>query len=208
MQTRRFRSLFEFDSGKVGENRLQNWMLGKTDFRTMIPALSFEDLNVGETWSSPGRTVIDADIVNFACHTGDFNQLHVDAEFAATTVYRRPIAHGLMSLSWAAGLGSNYPRVNTLAFSAIRDWEFLRPVYAGDTLHAETEVKDKRPTGRRSGKVAWLIKVVNQKGEVVQQGIFETLVATRLRESRNAAGRAAEAKPAEEPRPSESTPTV
>lgn len=150
----------------------------------MTPALSFEELNVGETWISPGRTVTDADIVNFACQTGDFNPLHVDAEFAAGTIYRKPIAHGLMGMSWAAGLGSNYPRVNTLSFAAIRDWEFLRPVYVGDTLHAETQVLDKRPTGRRSGKVAWLIKVVNQRNELVQQGVFETLVATRLREAR------------------------
>jgi acyl dehydratase len=156
----------------------------KTDFQSMVPALSFEDLNVGETWISPGRTVTDADIVNFACQTGDFNSLHVDAEFAAGTVYRKPIAHGLMGMSWAAGLGSNFPRVSTLSFAAIRDWEFLRPVYAGDTLHAATQVLDKRPTGRRSGKVAWLIKVVNQKSEVVQQGVFETLVATRLREGK------------------------
>lgn len=174
----------------------------------MIPALSYEDLNVGDSWSSPGRTVTDADIVNFACQTGDFNPLHVDAVFAATTVYRRPIAHGLMSLSWAAGLGSNYPRVSTLAFSAIRDWEFLKPVFTGDTLHAETEVMDKRPTGRRSGKVAWLIKVVNQKGEVVQKGVFETLVATRLREARNSTTRTTEAKPAHDTNITESTPTL
>ncbi|MFN5709946.1 MAG: hypothetical protein ACK48X_17970, partial [Planctomycetota bacterium] len=51
---------------------------------------------------------------------------------------------------------------------------------------AETQVLDKRPTGRRSGKVAWLIKVVNQRSEVVQQGVFETLVATRLREGKSA----------------------
>jgi 3-hydroxybutyryl-CoA dehydratase len=159
-------------------------MLKKTDFRTMVPALSFEELNVGERWLSPGRTVTAADIVNFACQTGDFNSLHVDAEFAAGTVYRQPIAHGLMGLSWAAGLGSNFPRVSTLSFAAIRDWEFLRPVYVGDTLHAETEVLDKRPTGRRSGKVAWLIRVFNQKQELVQQGVFETLVATKLREGR------------------------
>lgn len=167
----------------IGPFRIAGSPLDAFSFR-MKSTLSFEDLNIGETWTSPGRTVTEADIVNFACHTGDFNPLHVDVEFASTTIYRKPIAHGLLGLSWAAGLGSNFPRVNTLSFAAVRDWEFLRPVYTGDTLHAETQVLDKMPTGRRSGKVAWLIKLVNQKGEVTQQGVFETLVSTKLREPR------------------------
>ena len=154
----------------------------------MSTSLSFDELDVGEIWHSPARTMTEADIVNFACQTGDFNPLHVDAEFAAKTIFRKPIAHGLLALSWAAGLGSNHPRVNTVSFSAVRDWEFLRPVYAGDTLHAETQVLDKMPSGRKIGKVAWLIKVVNQKSEVVQQGIFETLVAiTRQSNQKNSA---------------------
>jgi acyl dehydratase len=149
----------------------------------MSAGLSFDELEVGEVWGSPSRTMTEADIISFACQTGDFNPLHVDAEYAATTIFRKPIAHGLLALSWAAGLGSNHPRVNTVSFSAVRDWEFLRPVYVGDTLHAETQVLDKLPSGRKSGKVAWLIKVVNQRSEVVQQGIFETLVAINRQSS-------------------------
>jgi 3-hydroxybutyryl-CoA dehydratase len=142
-------------------------------------ALCYEDIEIGAQWHSPGRTVTETDIVNFASHTGDFNPLHVDAEFAAKTIYRRPIAHGLLGISWSAGLGSNYPRVNTIAFSAVRDWEFLKPIFAGDTVRLVTTVLDKVPNGRRSGRVAWLLKLINQKEEIVQQGIFETIVATR-----------------------------
>ncbi len=140
----------------------------------------FEDLAVGQEWLSLGRTVLESDIGNFACLTGDFNPLHVDHEFAANSLYRKPLAHGLLGISWAAGLGSHFPRVNTLAFSAVRDWEFLKPVYAGDTLHLVTTVLDKIENGRRSGKVAWLLKLMNQRAECVQQGVFETIVSTRI----------------------------
>ncbi len=144
-------------------------------------ALYFDDVSTGQVWTSTGRTVTEADIVSFACATGDFNPLHVDAVFAAQSVYRRPIAHGLLGISWAAGLGSNYPRMHTLAFVAIRDWEFLKPVHVGDTVCVRTTVLDKVQNGRRSGKVAWVLLLLNQKGEEVQRGVFETIVAVRPR---------------------------
>jgi 3-hydroxybutyryl-CoA dehydratase len=156
--------------------------------RSMDNALCFEDIEIGAQWESPGRTVTETDIVNFANHTGDFNPLHIDAEFASKTIYRKPIAHGLLGMSWAAGLGSNFPRVSTVAFSAVRDWEFHKPIYAGDTLRLTTTVLDKVMHGKRTGRVAWLLKLSNQRGELVQQGIFETIVAVRhpqrIRESK------------------------
>ncbi len=148
----------------------------------MDPALFFEDIEIGSTWHSPSRTVTETDVVNFASHTGDFNPLHIDAVYASQTVYRRPIAHGLLGLSWAAGLGSNFPRVNTIAFIAVRDWEFHKPVYIGDTMRLETTAIDKADCGRRSGKVAWLLKLFNQKNELIQQGVFETIVAVRSKD--------------------------
>ncbi len=142
-------------------------------------ALYFDDVAVGQTWSSTGRTVTESDIVAFACATGDFNPLHVDSVFAAQSIYRKPIAHGLLGISWAAGLGSNYPRMQTLAFVAVRDWEFLKPVHIGDTVSVQTTVLDRLQNGRRSGKIAWVLVLVNQRGEEVQRGIFETIVAVR-----------------------------
>lgn len=151
-------------------------------------ALYFEDVSVGQSWTSTGRTVTEADIVAFACATGDFNPLHVDAVFASQSVYRRPIAHGLLGISWAAGLGSNFPRMQTLAFVAIRDWEFLKPVHIGDTVYVQTTVLDKLQNGKRSGKVAWVLLLVNQKGEEVQRGVFETIVAARPQRHLESAG--------------------
>ena len=145
----------------------------------MDSALYFEDIETGQIWTSPRRTVTESDVVNFASTTRDFDPLNVDYDYAGQSVYRQPIAHGLLGISWVAGLGSYFPHVATVAFSAVRNWEFTRPLYFGDTVFVETTAVEKSPAGRRRGKISWQRKLINQRGEIVQQGIFETLVETR-----------------------------
>ena len=152
------------------------------DFRMDSP-LYFDEIQVGAVWVSPRRTITEADVIQFATMTGDFNPLHVDYDFASKSHYRQPIAHGLLGLSWVAGLGSYFPHVNTLAFTAVRNWEFSRPLHFGDTVFVETQCREKTPSGRRAGKVVWFRKLVNQSDQIVQQGVFETLVATRAQSS-------------------------
>src|SRR3954466_2430628 len=102
--------------------------------------LYFDDVEVGQTWESVGRTVTETDIVNFAGLSGDFNPIHVDHEFAKTTPFRRPIAHGILVMAVGSGLGTISPQVRTVAFLAIRDWQFKGPVFAGDTIRVKTKV--------------------------------------------------------------------
>lgn len=143
----------------------------------MSEQLYFENLSVGDTWTSLGRTITEADVVNFAGMTGDYDPLHVDHEFARQTPFGKPIAHGLLGLSLVAGLSSHFPCVKTIAFMKIENWEFLKPIYVGDTVHVETEVTGKRMNGRRTGYVTWCRRLINQSGDVVQSGVFETLVS-------------------------------
>ncbi len=145
---------------------------------TMSSALYYEDINEGQVWTSPARTVTETDVIAFAQMTGDFNPLHVDQHFAAESIYGRPIAHGLLGLSWAAGLSSQSPNMRTVAFVKVRDWTFLQPIFFGDTVHVRTSVVSKSRGGRRSGRVIWRRELMNQRGEVTQEGIFETLVET------------------------------
>jgi acyl dehydratase len=146
----------------------------------MSNALYFEDVEVGQIWISPSRTVTETDVIAFAQMTGDFNPLHVDQHFAAESIYGRPIAHGLLGLSWAAGLSSQSPNMRTVAFVKVQEWSFLQPIFFGDTVHVRTSVQSKSPGGRRSGRVIWQRRLVNQRGEITQEGTFETLVETRV----------------------------
>ena len=143
----------------------------------MHEVLHFDDLHVGDRWTSQGRTVTETDVVNFAGLTGDFDPLHVDHHFASKSAFGRPVAHGLLGLSYLAGLSSSCPRVNTAAFVAIRDWHFKQPILFGDTIYAVTEVQQLGPSGRRHGLVIWHRQLINQKNDVLQEGILETLVA-------------------------------
>lgn len=145
----------------------------------MSDVLYLEDIEPGASWTSPARTVTESDIVSFAGMTGDFDPLHVDHEFAAQTPYGKPIAHGLLGMSFMAGLSSCSPRMRTLAFVRIEDWQFQKPIYVGDTIHVITEVESITPRGRRSGEVVWHRKVVNQRGETVQSGKLVTLVSAQ-----------------------------
>lgn len=160
--------------------------------------LYFDDVEVGQSWASPGRTLTEADIVNFAGLSGDYNPMHVNHEYAKATPFRRPIAHGLLGLAISSGISLYSPPMRTLAFLGIKDWQFLHPIFIGDTLSGESTVleKEQRSRGRR-GVITWKRQLVNQEGKVVQEGITLTLVEGRgvLRESVPAAPKTPPAAP-------------
>lgn len=142
--------------------------------------LYFDDVEIGQEWESQGRTITEADIVNFAGLSGDFNPIHVDQEFAKHTPFRRPIAHGLLGLSIGSGLIVSQPLMRTLAFMEIREWQFKGPIFIGDTIRASTRVLQKEVRGRgRRGVITWQRRLINQEGKVVQEGITLTLVEGR-----------------------------
>src|ERR1700687_3419592 len=134
--------------------------------------LFFDDVEIGQEWLSPGRTVTQTDIVNFAGISGDFNPIHIDHEFAKTTLYRRPIAHGILVWAMGSGLGVFAAAVRTLAFISIREWAFDGPVFIGDTIRVRSKVLEKlvRSRGRR-GVITWAREIRNQDGKVVQHGV-------------------------------------
>ncbi len=154
--------------------------------------LYFDDLEAGQEWSSGGRTVTEADIINFAGFSGDFNPIHIDHEFAKGTPFRRPIAHGFAVFCMASGMGIFAPPVRTIALLRVTGWNFSLPVFIGDTVHTVSRVKEKTVRGRgRRGEVTWHRSIVNQDGKVVQDGEVITLIECRT-PAREAATRDAE----------------
>lgn len=146
----------------------------------------FEDMNVGDKFTSVGRTITEADIVNFAGLSGDYNILHTDAEFAKNSIAGERIAHGLLPLAIASGLYTRTPygmsMTRTLtAFTEIRSWKFKKPVLIGDTIRVEVEIVEKidaKPESD-SAKVVFRRAILNQRNDIVQVGEFVLLIKKR-----------------------------
>jgi len=143
--------------------------------------LYFEEFEQGQVVSSPGRTITEADVVAFAGLSGDYNQLHTDDEFARETPYGRRIAHGLLGLSAASGLAARagFIEGTTQAFIGLT-YKFKAPVFVGDTIHLRATVSKLRPMpSMGGGMVVFAMEVLNQRGEVVQEGDWTLLMRGR-----------------------------
>ena len=140
----------------------------------------FDDIQVGEEYESPGRTVTEADIVIFAGLSGDYNVLHTDAEFMKQSIFGERIAHGLLGLAIQSGLLARAMRpYATLAFVGLK-WKFKGPIKIGDTIRVRARVTAKRETSDRDRGVITLERqVLNQRGEVVQEGETDLMVERR-----------------------------
>ncbi|MCI0395924.1 MAG: MaoC family dehydratase N-terminal domain-containing protein [Chloroflexi bacterium] len=138
----------------------------------------FEQFTVGDSLATAGRTVTEGDIVAFAGLSGDFNQIHTDAEYAAREFFGQRVAHGLLVLSIASGLATQSGIIEgtVLAFREL-EWKFSRPVMIGDTIHVELEIMETRPLARLGGgAVTMKVDVRNQRDEVVHRGSWVMLV--------------------------------
>ncbi len=141
--------------------------------------IAFDSITVGDRISTSRRTITEADIVAFAGISGDFNPLHMDEEFARDhTPYGRRIAHGMLGASVTTGLRSEYDDWDVLAFLECTR-QFKGPIFPQDTIHAEYEVTEKRPSRSRPGTgiVVIAVRLVKQDGDVAQTGTDVVLVA-------------------------------
>jgi acyl dehydratase len=141
--------------------------------------LLFDDLEVGQAWTSGARTITEADVVAFAGVSGDFNPIHTDTEHAQRGTFGERVAHGALVLAVATGLRQQQGifRGSLKAWLGMRDWRFKAPVRFGDTLHVRTEIITMRETKDPSaGLVEQAVSVCNQRGEEVAGGVFVTLM--------------------------------
>jgi acyl dehydratase len=142
----------------------------------------FEEFTVGQKIITVGRTVAESDIFTFAGFSGDYNQIHTDAEFAKNTPFGQRVAHGLLGLSIASGLAMRTGMLEgtVIAFREINNWKFIAPVYIGDTLHVEMEVMETKALPRiGGGSVVITLDVKKQSGETTMKGNWTVLVLSR-----------------------------
>jgi len=145
-------------------------------------ALHYEDVAVGFRFETDRRTITEDDLGTFAELSGDFNPLHMDAEFAAASIYGRPIAHGALVLSLAVGLRQRTGLFDgtLMGLLEIRSWRFLRAVGVGDTIRVVSEVTGLRETSKPDrGVITQRVEVWNERDELVEEGELVALLRRR-----------------------------
>ena len=141
----------------------------------------FEEFQVGDVVVSARRTITEADVVMFAGLSGDYTQIHTDAEFARQGLFGQRVAHGLLGLAIASGLTARLGFIEgtALAFRELT-WKFSLPIFFGDTIHVKATVASLKALRRLGGgSVTFDIKVINQEDKVVQRGEWVLLIASK-----------------------------
>lgn len=142
----------------------------------------FEEFEVGLEIVTTGRTITETDIVQFAGLSGDYNQIHTDAEYSKDTPFGQRVAHGLLGLSIASGLLvlTGFMEGTIMAFREINGWKFVKPIFIGDTVHVSTKVIETKALPRLGGgSVVIELSLVNQSGETVMKGKWTVLIASK-----------------------------
>jgi acyl dehydratase len=138
----------------------------------------FDDLELGDALTTKGRTITEADLVNFAALTWDTYPLHVDAEWASKTIFGERIAHGMLVLSYAAGLIPMQPGP-IVAFYGMEKVRFFAPTKIGDTIRVHAELTDKQERDESIGLATFSNAILNQRDETVCKSINKVLLKRR-----------------------------
>src|SRR5574342_805742 len=126
----------------------------------------FEDFKVGEVYEHrPGRTISEADNTWFTLLTMNTHPLHFDAAYAAKTEFGRPLVNSCLTLAMVTGMS-----VSDVSQKAVANlgWDKVRltaPVFAGDTIYAESEVIGKRESGSRPHHGIVTVRTAGRKAD-------------------------------------------
>ncbi len=146
--------------------------------------LYLEDFAVGQRFRSPTRTVTETDVVMFAALSGDYNEVHTSETWAVESgPFGRRVAHGLLclGLGHALMLRLGILEGTAVALLGFEHWQFMAPVFFGDTLHVDFAVVAARPSRSQPdrGIVTFACDYLNQQGVVTQQGQLSVMVRRR-----------------------------
>ena len=142
--------------------------------------LYYEDMNIGDEWTSPSVTITETHIVNFAGVTLDFSPVHMDREAASRGIYKDIIAHGLLVASMSNGLCGDNPRMASIALLEA-NCKFLLPARINDTITVISRLTDKTLTQKGDkGIVTFDRSVMNQRGEKIVSIKIVEMVERRI----------------------------
>ncbi len=148
-----------------------------------MPGLWFEQFSVGQRFAHEiRRTVIEADNMLFSALTYNPAALHIDHDYAATTEFGKPLVNSLFTLGLVIGLSVQDTTFGTtVANLGMSETTFPKPVFAGDTIRVETEVKALRPSSSRPGQgiVTFEHLGLNQRDEVVCRTLRAALMMAK-----------------------------
>src|SRR3954449_7255377 len=139
-----------------------------------VLASDFDSLAVGDNFVTRGRTVTEADVVAFACLSGDMHPQHTDAAWAASSLFGERIAHGMLVASLALGL-LDFDPARVIALRRGRDTVFKRPVAFGDTIHVAGQLDRVDPLNAATGLVGVRLDVRNQHDRTVARVAVEVV---------------------------------
>lgn len=141
----------------------------------------FDEIEIGEEFETPGVTVTDWHVMQFAGVSMDFFELHTNEEAAKKTDYGRRVAHGLLGLAMTDGL-KNRSDFHIHAMASLHwSWDFTGPIFIDDTVTAHLRVAEKRASRSKPdrGVVTLELELRNQRNEVVQKGFNRLMVKRR-----------------------------
>lgn len=144
----------------------------------------WDDLNDGDEFHTVGRTVTESDVVSFAGLSGDYNQLHTDAHFAAETPYGERIAHGLLVLAITSGLSTRQRQYQAMAPSIMGllglQCKWPGHTRIGDTISITIRVQSKKETSKPDRGVVVLERIAaDQDGRIVMESEWTLLLRRR-----------------------------
>ena len=149
----------------------------------MVAGLWFEEFSIGQVFvHEVRRTVTDMDNMLFSSLTFNPAALHIDHAYAATTEFGKPLMNSIFTLGLVIGLSVQDTTFGTtVANLGMNETTFPKPVFAGDTIRAETRVIDLRPSKSRPGQgiVTFEHLGLNQHGEVICRTLRGALMLPR-----------------------------
>ena len=145
--------------------------------------LYFDELELGQHWVTAGRTITETDVVMFAAWSGDNHPLHTNEEYAKSSQFGTRIFHGPGALAIAFGLEMQlgWKKGSAIAFLGLQDWTMPAPIFIGDTITVREEVTCIKPSNSKPdrGVVTTRVQIVNQNGQVCQEGSWVVMLSRR-----------------------------